>query len=169
MMPERRREVGFLTALGKSSVSSLLWPEGLGAAVLGLGGASLLVEYADLETRLSVAADALVVLAPLLGVVLAALTLVIAVSSDDYVRLLSKTSSGVVGFYRPFIIAIGFEVWTILLVLTYRASAGEIAAGAEAWMFRLVGFLVVFCVLDILAVGRTVLMHATTRARVIDA
>jgi len=167
-MPERRREVGFLTALGKSSVVSLLWPEGFGAVVLGLGGASLLVEYSDLETRLSVAADALVVLAPLLGVVLAALTLVITVSTDDYVRLLSKTSSGVVGFYRPFIIAIGCEVWTILLLLTYRVAAAAMGEGAEAWMFRLVGFLVVFSVLDILAVGRTVLMHATTRARIVD-
>lgn len=167
-MPERRREVGFLTALGKSSISSLLWPEGLSAILLGIGGATLLVEHSNLETRLSVAADALVVLAPLLGVVLAALSIVIAVSSDEYVRLLSKTTTGVVGFYRPFIIAIGVEAWTILLVLTYRAAAGEIGSGAEAWMFRIVGFLVVFSILDILAVGRTVLMHATTRARMLD-
>lgn len=167
-MPERRREVGFVTALGKSSVSSLIWPEGVGAAVVGLGGASLLITYADLDTRLRVAGDALVVLAPLLGVVLAALTLVIAVSTDQYVRLLSKTASGLIGFYRPFIIAIGVQVWTILIVIAYRAIAGEASEEAEGWVFRLVGFLVVFSLLDILAVGRNVLMHATTRARMIE-
>jgi hypothetical protein len=167
-MPELRREVGFVNAIGKSRVASLIWPEGVGAAIVGIGGASLLLEYTDLEARLRTASDALVVLSPLLGVILAALTLVIAVSSNEYVNLLKKTSGGVVAFYRPFIIAIGLEIWTILLVIAYRATAQEVSQDAEGWMFRIVGFLVAFCLLDVLAVARSVLMHAMSRARMVE-
>lgn len=164
-MPERRREVGFLSALGDSSLASLVWPEGAAALVIGFGGASLLVAESDVPARINVAGDSLVVLAPLLGVVLAALTLVIAVSSEEYTRALNETSKGVVGFYRPFIIAIGLEVWTILLAIAYRATAANLDSVVEGWLFRLLGFLIAFCVLDILAIGRNVLMHAVTRAR----
>ena len=166
-MGELRRSVGLLRALRHTRIRALVWPEGVVAAVLGFGGSELLVRYGDLELRRSIAADALVVLAPLLGVVLAALTIVIAVSSDDYVRLLSKAEDGVKAFYRPFIVAIGLEISAILLVIGYRASAELLISPAESWVFRLSCFLVVFAIVDVLAVGRNVVMHALTRARLL--
>ena len=166
-MAEYRRQVGFLPSLSKLTIGSLLWPEGVGGLVFGGGGAIALIQVSSLKARLEVAADALVVLAPLLGVVLAGLTLVIAVSSDDYLRLLARTKKDPLAFYRPFIIAIGVEIWTMLLIIGYRAVAEDMPNTWENWGFGIVCFFIVFALLDILAIARNVLMHTLIRSKAI--
>ena len=164
-MAELRRQVGFVPALVKVGARSLLWPEGFWALVVGGAGGVVLTRCSTLKVRLDVAADGLVVLAPLLGVVLAALTLVIVISSDEYTRFLGKASEGILGFYRPFIIAIGLEIWTILTIIGYRAVAQELPSIWERLVFCAMCILIVFTLLDILAIARNVLMHALTRSK----
>ena len=58
----------------------------------------------------------------LLGLVFAAFSLLIALFSDDYIRLLSKAEDGVEAFLRPSTIAIGLQVTAIVAAIGYRAQ-----------------------------------------------
>lgn len=162
-MGSLRRSVGFIAALGNTKIKSILWPEGTLAILFGLVGSSLAIEYIDLHLRVEAASDALRVLSSLLGMVLAGLMLVITISNDEYMRLLGRSSVGVVGFYQPFILAIGLQVLTILLLIAYRAIARDLG-GLEEWFFRVIAVLFIFALLDIVALARSLLMHAVTRA-----
>ena len=167
-MGKLRRQVGFVTSVSKLTIGSVLWPEGASALLVGGGGAIALLQVSSLRTRLEVAADALVVLAPLLGVVVAGLTLVIVVSSDNYLRLLAKTNKDPIAFYRPFMVAIGIEIWTMLTIITYRAIAMKVASALEHYLFALVCVSFVFALLDIIAIARNVLMHTLVRSRILE-
>ena len=162
-MGSLRRSVGFLAALGNTTIKSILWPEGTLALLLGLLGSSIAIEHISLYLRLQVASDALRVLSSLLGMVLAGLMLVITISNDDYMRLLNRSSVGVVGFYRPFILAIGVQISTILLLISYRAMARDVEPSIEEWTFRIVTIMFIFSLLDLVALARNLLMHAITR------
>lgn len=166
-MGSLRRSVGFVAALGNTKIKNILWPEGTLAILFGLSSSSIAVAYIDIRLRIEAASDALRVLSSLLGMVLAGLMLVITIANDDYMRLLSRSSVGVVGFYRPFILAIGIQILTILSLIGYRAVARDVG-NMEAWLFRMVTILFVFSLLDIVALARTLLMHAVTRAKQSD-
>lgn len=167
-MGSRRREVSFMMALRTSKLRSLAWPEGVGALIVGCAGGATLAQYGSIQDRLLVATNSLRVLAPLLGVVLAALTFVISFASDDYIRHLKQGKLGVIEFYRPFIFALGIEIITILYIIGYQAIAESAASGLEGFLFVILSFLVVYSILNILAVARNVVMHALTRASLLD-
>lgn len=95
------------------------------------------------------------------------MAVVVAVSPDYHLLALQQMRQDVMAFYRPFIIAIGFEVSTICLALVYRGAASELSRKLEAIGFGILGFFVVFCILDILAIGRSVMMHAKLRADIV--
>ena len=167
-MGSLRRSVGFMAALGNTKIKSILWSEGALALLIGLSSSSAAIVYLALPLRLEAASDALRVLSSLLGMVLAGLMLVITISNDDYLRLLNRSSVGVVGFYRPFVLAIGIQILTILSLIAYRATAEDVSSSIEGWSFRLVTVLFIFSLLDIVALARSLLMHAVTRAKQSD-
>jgi len=167
-MGNLRRSVGFVASLGNTRIKSILWPEGTLALLLGLSSSSVAIKYLDLPLRLEAASDALRVLSSLLGMVLAGLMLVITISNDDYLKLLNRTSDGVLGFYRPFVLAIGIQILTILSLIAYRAMATDVTHSIEGWSFRLITVMFVFSLLDIVALARNLLMHAVTRAKQSD-
>ncbi len=159
-MGELRRKVGFLPNLGRQRVVSLLWPEGLFALTIGGLGFYVLYGSSTASVQNQLAGDLLTVLAPLLGVVLAALAVVVAVTSLETRLAMDQVPNGVMAFFSPFILAIGFEIVAILVVLGYRATAELVDPSTQRWLFATVGAVAVFALVDVLAVARTVLMHA---------
>ena len=163
-MSSIRREAGFLRAVKATGIRSFMLPEGVLAFLLAGLGAGLLCTQASVSDRLEVAANSLRIIAPLLGVVLAALTFVISFASDDYLRRLKSTESGVIAFYRPFVFAIGIEIVTLILIVVYKTMANKMLEGAECTIFGIMCFFVAYSMLNVLAVARNVVMHALLRA-----
>ena len=143
-------------------------PEGALALLVASVAALLLCTQASVLDRVEVAASSLRIIAPLLGVVLAALTFVVSFASDEYLRHLKATESGVIAFYRPFVFLIGIEILTLILIITYQAMATKTLAGVECSIFGAMCFLVAYSIFNVLAVARNVVMHALLRARLLD-
>lgn len=129
----------------------------------------LLVNATALRDRQAVAGDLLVVIGPLLGIVFAALALVVSFMSDRYLMLLHEhPEGGLRKFLAPFMVAVGLHVGTLILAVGYRAASGHLPAEApllEQALFVALTFLFVWAVLDVVALARNVMAHAFTRAR----
>lgn len=169
-MDEHREQmpaVGFWHALGKLSFAELK-VEGSAALILGIGAALALLSTTDAPDRVEVAGDHLVIAAPLLGIVFAAAALVIALFNDEYWRVLNANPDGVAGFLRPFMLAIGAQVGTVLLAVAYRAGAEHLDSRVEVGAFVVLSVLFVFATLDVVALGRTILRHGHTRAKAVE-
>lgn len=164
-MGELRRQVGFWGSLGRLRVSDLLGAEVAGGAVVGVVSSLLLVREVGLSSRRTLAADYLVLAPALLGVVFAALALVVALMSNDYLRQLRTARDGVLAFLGPFMVVIGLHVGTLLLAVAYRAFAAQIPEEAENWLFGVITTLFVISVLEVVALARSVLMHGLARSR----
>lgn len=164
-MTTPRREVSLARSLAKTDFGALAWPEGTVAAIVGIGGAIGILSSTDRAARIAVVGDSLSILGVLLGVVFAAFALLIALMSDEYVRLLDKASDGVVAFMRPFMVAIGVQVTTIFLAIGYRATALDLDSKVEVLAFVVWAFLFTFAVSDVIALTRTIMLHGLTRAR----
>jgi hypothetical protein len=164
-MPSPRQSVGFFAALGQSTLRQLFWPEGVIAIVLGLGGGSLLVAFGTRVERVGAVGDGLLLVGVLLGVVFAAFSLLIALFSDAYIRLLAKVEGGVAAFLRPYILAIGFQVTTIFLAIGYRASVAHLPKGVDTAWFLTWAVLFSYAVADVVALTRNVTLHGLYRAR----
>lgn len=139
------------------------WPT-LWGLLLGIGGGWGLLTVTHAAERHGIAGDFLVVLAPLLGVVLAAFALVIGMFSDRYLLLLHKGPNGVIGFLRPFFVAIGVLVATIVVTIAYRACGTLVYSKIEVGLWLVNCFLFVYAMTDIVEVARTVIAHGVTRA-----
>ena len=151
-----RREASFLKALADSSLASLLWPEGTLATVIGVGGALALHHWVSLDNRLSLVGDSLVLVASLLGIVFAGFALLIALLSDEYALVLDQAKGGIISFLRPFILAVGMQVITLLLALSYVTVARRVPRTAEFVLFVVWAFLFVYVLTDV------VLSHAAS-------
>lgn len=160
-----KHEVGFWRSLRRLSGEDIFGPELLGAVIIGIGGGVALLANTSVSDRLNIAADFLIVIGPLLGVVFAAFALVIALFSDSYLRLLNESAGGVEGFLRPFIVAIGVQVGAVLAAVAYRAAGDWLPSKVEVGAFLVLCFLFVFALLDVVALGRGVLAHGITRGR----
>ena len=163
-MGHLRSEIGFVGSIRRSTVGQLLWPEGTIALLLGLVGGSYLLSVLTVAERKGVVGDLLALTAALVGVVFAAFALPVALFSDTYVRLLSQAEGGVIAFFRPFMIAIGVLVTTILLAISYRAVATEVPSKVEVGAFLAVAVLGVYSLVDVIALARTVTMHGCCSA-----
>jgi len=163
-MAVNRHEAAFFTALWRSSLGSLLWPEGTAALVIGVGGGIALHHWVTVKDRVTIVGDSLVLVGALLGVVFAAFALLVALFSDEYVTLLDKAVGGIGAFLRPFILAIGLQVTTLLLSVTYVAIAKRVPPVAEFTLFLVWGFLFLYVLTDVVALTRNVLMHGLARA-----
>ncbi|MCY3586589.1 MAG: hypothetical protein OXG76_12950 [Acidimicrobiaceae bacterium] len=164
-MADIRREVGFWSSLRAMGIVSILWPEGIWAVVIGGGGATLFGQYSSIQDRVDVASDYLAIVAPLLGITVAALALVITVTITRYGSILSETERGIVGFTSPFVVAIGAQAVTLLMAIAYRALALELGGRVECLFFLIVSILSVFVLLDVVALARNLVMHGRAIAR----
>ena len=167
-MNEQRSQVGFLRSVGRTPIGQLLWPEGTIALVVGLGGGIALLNTMTAAERVQTVGDGLQLLGVLLGVVFAAFALLIALFSDEYVKLLTKAEGGVLVFLRPFIIAIGCQVTTLFLTVGYRASATDLDSRIEVGVFLAWAFLFAFSLADVVALGRSIMLHGIYRARLVE-
>jgi len=146
-------------------LSDLVAPEVIFGVLIGVGLAVLLGHVGTRADRVSVAGDYLTIAGALLGIVFAGFALVIALMSDEYLRWLDDTSSGVVGFLSPFIVSVGLQVATLLGAILYRSTVGHLPHGADKWFFGVVSVLFFTAALDVVALARSVLMHGVARAR----
>lgn len=160
-----RGELGFWPALGSMKLGELIAsPEVIWALLLGAGGSTGLLFFTTLDERTSVAGDFLLLLGPLVGVVLAGLALVIALMTDSYLRLLSDGRDGVLGFVRPFVIAIGVQIGALLGAVIYRIVAAHLPHRVEQVAFVILCYLFVAAVLEVVALTRNLFGHAVLRA-----
>lgn len=164
-MGSLRRQFGFWRSLGRMQLRDLLAPEVAFGVVIGVALSVLLAHVDGLTARVAVVGDYLPIAGALLGIVFAGFALVIALFSDDYLRWLENTDSGVVGFLSPFMVSVGLQVGTLIASVLYRATADHLPHTAEKWFFGVVSVLFFTAALDVVALARSVLMHGVARGR----
>lgn len=166
-MGNLRRRVGFWSALGRQNLRSLMGLETLTALVFGISGSLWLLHVGGLEERTSLVNSYVGLAGALLGIVFAALALVVALFTTEYLRFLDEDGSGdgVIEFLSPFMIAIGLQVGVLLGAVAYGAGAAHVPAKVEAWWFGTVTTLFLVAALDVVALARSVVMHGVARAK----
>lgn len=164
-MGSTRRAVGFWTAVGRLRIRDVFSVESVASLVLGVGLAWLLATYSGLDDRVAVATSYVAVAAALSAIVFAGLALVASLLSDTYLRLLDSGEAGVLGFFRPFLIAIGVQIATVIGSLIYSATADLIPAVVEPWLFGALSVLFFASCLEVVVLTRSVLMHALLRSK----
>lgn len=154
--------------LSDLSLKRLLWPEGLPALVLGGGGAVLLVSASNAAERSHQMNSVVQLSAALLAVVFTALALMVALPSGRYLQALQRDdpdSDGMQRFLEPFLLTLGVEVAVLLLAISYPLAVGSVSAPVEHAAFYVLGFLVVYGLLDVVALARSVVRHGIGRAK----
>lgn len=160
-------KVGIWRALGRlgdSTVRELLWPEVFFGLVIGLGGALAIIQPTELADRTAIVGDVLALSGALLAVVFTALALVVSIPSNDYLRRMMEVSGGgLLRFLDPFLIAVATQAAVLLLGLAYSLAAEIVPWQVEHAAFYLLAFLVVFGVLDVVALARSLVRHGLNR------
>lgn len=164
-MARLRREVGFWTAVGRLRLTDVFSLETVASLFMGVGLAWLLWQYRLLDDRVSVAGLYVAVAAALVAIVFAGLALVASLLSDSYLRLLDSTETGVLGFFRPFLIAVGVQITTVVGSLLYVALGPLAPAIIEPWLFGAVSVLFFASCFEVVVLTRSVLMHALLRSK----
>lgn len=166
-MGELRRRVGFLAAVGRVDLKQMVTTIELGGALaVGTVAGIYLERHTQLPARAAIAGDVLSLTSALLGVVFAALALVVALLSETYLRLLNQERDGILAFLSPFMLAIGIEVIAVIGAVLYRAFAPLIPHGLEIWIFGALIVTFLMGALSVVALARSVIMHGLARARV---
>lgn len=160
-----RKQVGFWTAVGRLRLTDILSLESVSSLVLGAGLGWMLWRFEDVDKRAEVAGLYVGVVAALVAIVFAGLALVASLLSDAYLRLLEASESGVLAFFRPFLVAVGLQIATVIGSLLYSALAGSIPVNVEPWLFGLVSVLFFASCLEVVVLTRSVLMHALLRSK----
>ena len=150
--------------LGQYRFVDVVWPEGLPALVVGIGGTVLLLRTSHLPARIALVSDLPALAAVLLAVVFAALALVVSIPSARYIRELAKTEGGIQTFLDPFLVAVGTQIAVILSALTYVLLAAHVSRPVEHAAFYAIGFLFVFGLLDIVGLARSLVRHGINRS-----
>lgn len=164
-MGSTRRTVGFWAAVGRLRLSDLTTVETGASIILGVGFAVLMVLYRSLDDRAAVGVTYVGVAAALVAIVFAGLALVASLLSDSYLRLLDSSDSGVLGFFRPFLLAVGLQVATVIGALLYSALAATLPSPVEPWVFGIVSVAFFASCLEVVVLTRSVLMHALLRSK----
>jgi hypothetical protein len=154
--------------LSDLSLKRLLWPEGLSALVLGGCGAVLLVRATSVPDRAAQMNSVVQLSAALLAVVFTALAIMVALPSGRYLQALQRDdpeSDGMQRFLEPFLLTLGVEVAVLLLALAYPLAAESVSAPVEHAAFYVLGFLLVYGLLDVAALARSVVRHGIGRAK----
>lgn len=150
--------------LGNARVKHLLWPEGLPGLLLGGGGAFLVVRATSLSTRVVATGNLVVLAGALLAISFTALAIVVSLPSSHYLRAMARGKRGIQAFLDPFLVAVGTQLGLILLALGYQLFAAHVARPIEHVAFYALGFLLVFGLLDIGALARSLVRHGILRS-----
>jgi hypothetical protein len=164
-MSNIRREVGFLRAVARLRVGALLWPEGVIALAVGVGGGVALCVWGTRIGRTGVVGEGLAITGLLLGVTFTAFAFLISFMSEDYIELLNEAEDGVLSFTRPFILAIGLQIFTLIVGIFYKAAQTHLPSGVEKVTFVVWCVVAAYVLVDVLALGRNMAMHGLARAR----
>lgn len=164
-MGEVRSEVGFWRAVGRLRLSDVFSVETVASVILGAALGYGLFVLGALGDRVEVARLYVGVAAALVAIVFAGVALVTSLLSDSYLRLLQASDSGVLGFLRPFMIAVGVQITTVLGAVGYAAIAKFIPSGVEPWLFGALSVFFVASCLEVVVLMRSVFMHALLRTK----
>lgn len=154
--------------LGDYPSKNLLWPEGLPALVIGVGGAIAIISDSELRSRADLMGSLIGLSAALVAVVFAALAIMVALPAGSYLRAMQEddpNSDGMARFLSPFLVALGTQVAILFLAIGYSALAESLPPTAEHVTFCVLGFLIAFGLLDVVALGRSLVRHGILRAR----
>jgi small-conductance mechanosensitive channel len=157
-----------IAALGSYKLKDLLWPEGLPAVIVGAGGAIALLGASELSSRIALMNNVIQLSAALLAVVFTALAIMVALPAGSYLRALQQDdphSNGMQGFLSPFLVAVGTQIAILILALGYGPVAEHLSRNAEHVVFCVLGFLVIYGLLDVAALARSLVRHGIFRAR----
>lgn len=150
--------------LGSYTVREFLWPEGVLGVLIGAGGAVLIVRGTSAADRVGVMSDVLALSGALLAVVFTALALVISIPSVSYIRRMAETpGGGMIRFLDPFLVAVGTQASILLGSFAYKLGAGHVSWQLEHAAFYTLSFLVVFGLLDVVALARSLVRHGVNR------
>lgn len=164
-MGEVRSEVGFWRAVRRLRLRDTLSVENAASVILGAGLGAGLFLLGTLGDRVQVASLYVGVAAALVAIVFAGVALVTSLLSDSYLRLLQAADSGVLGFLRPFMIAVGVQIATVLGAVGYAAMAKFIPICVEPWLFGALSVFFVASCLEVVVLMRSVFMHALLRTK----
>jgi small-conductance mechanosensitive channel len=163
-----RRPVGVwraVIALGDYPLKQALWPEAILALVIGGGGSVFIVRATTASERVGAASDVLVLAAALLGVVFAALAIVVSLPSTSYLRMLGETEDGGMRkFLDPFLVAVGTQIVLLLLAFAYSLAAEAVPWWVEHAAFYVMATVLVLGLLDIAGLARQLVRHGVLRA-----
>ncbi len=155
-----------IAALGHYRFVDAVWPEVVFGLVLGVGGAIAAIDVTEPHAREAAAAQALALGGVLLAVTFAALALVVAIPSGEYLRALGETGDkGMQEFLDPFLIAVGAQILLVLLSIGYRIFCSHLSPWIEHTAFGAIGFLLVFALLDVAGLARQLVFHGIARSR----
>lgn len=150
--------------LGGYTVRELLWPEVVFGLLLGIGGAVAIVEATMLSDRMDAVDGVLALGGALLAVVFTALALVVSIPSTEYIRKMAETpGGGILRFLDPFLVAVGTQAVVLLLGFGYKLGAEHVPWQVEHAAFYALAFLVVFGLLDVVALARSLVRHGVNR------
>lgn len=164
-MGEVRNEVGFWRAVGRLRLSDVFSVETIASIVLGAGLGFGLFALGTIRDRVEIAGLYVGVAAALVAIVFAGVALVTSLLSDSYLRLLQASDSGVLGFLRPFMIAVGVQITTVIGAVGYSAMAEFIPEASEPWVFGVLSIFFVASCLEVVVLMRSVFMHALLRTK----
>lgn len=150
--------------LGSYTIRELFWPEAVFGVIIGVGGSVAIVHGTKLTDRIQAVGDVLTLSGALLAVVFTALALVVSIPSTDYIRKMAETPrGGILRFLDPFMVAVATQVAVLLLGFGYRLAAEHLPWQVEHAAFYVLAFLVVFGLLDVVALARSLVRHGVNR------
>ena len=150
--------------LGSYTVRELFWPEAVFGVIIGVGGSVAIIRGTKLTDRIQSVGDVLTLGGALLAVIFTALALVVSIPSTDYIRKMADTlNGGILRFLDPFMVAVGTQVAVLLFGFGYRLAAAHVPWKVEHAAFSVLAFLVVFGLLDVVALARSLVRHGVNR------
>jgi hypothetical protein len=154
-----------VAAIGGYRFTEVVWPEAFFAAVIGGGGSVAIVLSTHAKDRADAVGDLVGVSVGLLGIIFAALAIVVALPASRYLNLLAETADGGMRvFLDPFLVAVGTQVLLVFLTIGYHTLAVHLPSDVEHGAFYALGFFFAFGILDIANLARQLVRHAVGRA-----
>lgn len=153
--------------LGNYRLKQLLWPEGLPALVIGVGGAVAILSATNTADRAHFMGTLVQLSGTLLAIVFTALAILVALPAERYLRALQRDeadSDGMRHFLDPFLVAVGTQIAILILASAHGLVASNLSRGVEHAVFCAIGFLLIYGLLDIAALARSLVRHGVLRA-----
>lgn len=141
-----------------------LWFDIASALLVGGIGGYFVGEHISIASKLSLTGDLLIIMGSLLGVIFVSFVLTIELFTDQYLLLLSSTENGVISFLRPFIVSITLQVWSVIIIIIYKALGPVVSSSIQNDLWAVICFFFFLSLFDIVSVGKAILAHGVTRA-----